>query len=110
MKRETFVAILGAALAEADDSLLVEASNLVQGRWRTLRQEKVQRFAPGDYIEYLARDGQTRKVGVVDHLNKFSVSIRRPSTLEGYTVEVVGIERVLRQLDKSYMMGRGDSR
>lgn len=95
MRRETFIQILSALMAEADDELLREAEGLVFWRKRELRAEKVQLYAPGQYIAYLAKDGKTRKVGMIDHLNKFSVSIKHPDAHEGFKPEVVMIERVL---------------
>lgn len=95
MKRETFVAILSAALAEADVDLVIEAQNLIQGRYRILRQLRVQQFRAGQDIVYLARDGHTHRRGTIDHLNRFSVTVLRPHPTEGTASEVVGVERII---------------
>jgi hypothetical protein len=95
VKRETFIALLSATLAEADDALILEAQHLLNWRWRTLREEKVQKFSPGEFIEYLAKDGTSRLRGTVDHLNRFSLTVRHPDSVAGYLNEVVPIERVL---------------
>lgn len=95
MRRETFVAILSAALAEADADLVSEAKGLIFWRERELKAETVRRYAPGLVINFLAKDGTTRKQGTIDHLNKFSVSVKHSHPTEGFVVEVVPIERVL---------------
>lgn len=95
MKRETFIALLSATLAEADAELLSEARNLLGWRERELRTARVREFAPGDNIEYLAKDGKTHLFGTVDHLNRFSLTIRYAEPLQGFRPEVVPIERVL---------------
>lgn len=94
MKRETFIALLSATLAEADAELLSEARDLLGWRERELRTARVRLFAPGQEIEYLAKDGETHLNGIVDHLNRFSLTVRHGHSL-GFDSEVVPIERVL---------------
>lgn len=96
MRRETFVTLVSTIISEADDELLREAEGLVFWRKRELRQEKVKQYRAGQKIVYLARDGKTEKQGTIDHLNKFSVTVKHDHPTEGYTPEVVQIERVLR--------------
>lgn len=98
MKRETFVAIGSALVAEADGALLQELEGLVFWRKRELRQELVKAYAPGQLIEYYGKDGQTKLRGRIDHLNKFSVSVHRPDSEQGFIPEVVQIERVLERV------------
>jgi hypothetical protein len=95
MKRETFVTIMSSLLAEANHELLREAEGLVFWRKRELRAEEVQEYEPGQTIEYLAKDGRTRKQGTIAKLNKYSVTVRHPHATEGYKPEVIMIERVL---------------
>lgn len=95
MKRETFVAILSAALTEADTDLVSEAKGLIFWRERELKAEAVRRYSPGLIINFLAKDGTTRKQGTIDHLNKYSVSVKHPHPGEGFIIEVVPIDRVL---------------
>lgn len=94
MKRETFVQILSALLAEADDELLREAEGLVFWRKRELRAQLVQQYRAGDVIEYTLANGQ-RKTGKIHHLNKYSVTVRWTHQTQGYQSEVIAIERVL---------------
>lgn len=103
MKRETFITCLQALLSEADDELLREAEGLVFWRRRELRAARVQELAPflGQEVEYLARDGATRKRGTLDHLNKYSISVKIPSETAGYIVTVVPIERYLQVVNRS---------
>lgn len=75
MKRETFLAILSAALAEADGELLAEAKGLVFWRERALRTERVQEFAPGQIVTWHEPAGATWH-SVIDHLNQFSLSVK----------------------------------
>lgn len=99
MKRETFIAIMSSLMSEANHELLREADGLVFWRKRELRAEEVRLYRPGQQIEYLARDGKTHKTGVIDHLNKFSVTVKHPDATQGYKPEVVPIERVLGTTD-----------
>ena len=96
MNRETFVTIFSALMAEADAELLREAEGLVFWRRRELRTARVQQFSPGQVIVYLTGNGKTQKIGTIDHLNRFSVTVKHQHATEGYTAEVVTIERVLR--------------
>jgi hypothetical protein len=98
MKRETFVAILGAALAEADAELLREAENLVFGRKRSLREDEVRKYTPGEYVLFTSSDGKSQLRGRVHHLNKFSLTLEYFAS-SAYDAkaqrEVVPVERVL---------------
>lgn len=97
IRRETFVTIITALLGDADEELVREAEGLIFWRKRELRQDKVREYKAGERIVYLARDGKTEKQGTIDHLNKFSVSVKHDDPHEGYKPEVVQIERVLRR-------------
>lgn len=94
MKRETFVSLVSTLLSEADDELLREAEGLCFWRRRELRAERVKLFMAGQQIEYLTKDGRKR-VRPIDHLNKYSVSVKVPRDGGGWTVEVIPIERVI---------------
>lgn len=102
MKRETFITCLQALLSESDDELLREAEGLVFWRRRELRALRVQELAPylGREVEYLARDGRTIKRGALDHLNKYSISVKTDDHLTGYAVKVVPIERYLQVVNR----------
>lgn len=97
MKRETFITCLQALLAEADEELLREAEGLTFWRRRELRAAAIQLMAPliGQPIIYLARDGHTQCEGVLDHLNKYSVTVKTDDPLTGYTAKVVPLERLI---------------
>jgi hypothetical protein len=95
IRRETFVSCLTSLLAEADAALLSEAEGLVFWRKRELRALRVAEYSAGQFIRYLAKDGQTELNGRIDHLNRYSVSVKRDHPTEGYSIEVVAIERVL---------------
>lgn len=97
MKRETFVQIISALLAEADDELIREAEGLLFWRKRELRSQRVKRLAPlvGVEIFYFAKDGKTKQRATLAKLNKYSVSVKRPHAERGYIVEVVPVERVI---------------
>lgn len=99
MKRETFVSILGAALAEADAELCSEARNLLQARERTLRQEAVQGYEPGQRIEYTTTLGR-RAEGKIAKLNRFSVTIHEPDEVKGYRAVVVPVERIVGEISE----------
>jgi hypothetical protein len=75
VKRETFIQILSSLLAEADATLLTEASNLIYGRRRTLRQELVNQYWPGQIVTY-QEPGDVRRCAIVSHLNQFSLSVK----------------------------------
>lgn len=90
MKRETFIAILGAALAEADAALLSEAKGLVFWRERELRSELVRAYTPGQIVEWQEPAAPIPAVSVIDHLNQFSLSIK----LGGGQMKAVPIEWV----------------
>lgn len=95
IERATFVAILSALLAVCDEALVREAKNLLYGRERELRAARVRKYSPGQFIVYLLKDGKTEQEGTIDHLNQFSVSVKRPHATQGYITEVVPIERIL---------------
>lgn len=96
MKRETFVSILSSLLAEADEQLLSEAKGLLFWRDRELRAEAIQRFTPGEEIEYVTPLGEARR-GKIQRLNRFSVTIHDPSPDQGYLAIVVPLERIRSQ-------------
>jgi hypothetical protein len=75
MKRETFLSILGAVLAEADAALLSEAKGLVFWRERELRSERVRQFEPGQIVDW-REPGSFYMRSVIDHLNQFSLSVK----------------------------------
>lgn len=95
MNRDLFVAILSPLIGASDAELLREAEGLIFWRKRELRAQLVQLYKPGQAIQYLAKDGHTRKEGIIDHLNKYSVTLRHPNQITGYWTEVLPIERVL---------------
>jgi hypothetical protein len=72
-----------------------EREGLVFWRKRELRTEAVKQYKPGQMIRYLLKDGKTVKVGTIDHLNRFSVTVKHHHPRESYTSEIVQIERVL---------------
>lgn len=94
MKRETFVQIMSALLAEADAELLREAEGLVFWRKRELRAELVTHYSVGQEITY-QMPGGSKKSGAIHQLNRFSVSVRHPHPIVGYTVDVVPVERII---------------
>lgn len=75
MKRETFLAVFGAMLAEADAALLSEAKGLVFWRERELRTEMVRLYAPGQIVDWREPGGFTMR-SIIDHLNAFSLSVK----------------------------------
>lgn len=110
MRRETFVSLVSTIISEADEELLREAEGLVFWRKRELRAERVQEYEPGQIIEYLAKDGRTRKQGPIAKLNKYSVTVRHPHETEGYKPEVIMIERVLGLATSTYPFQEGGVR
>ena len=97
MKRETFVSILSATLAEADEELLREAEGLVFWRRRELRALRVQEFSAGERISFTMPDGTTRD-GTIHHLNRYSITVHEAHPTSGYTAIVIPVERVLHKL------------
>ena len=98
MKRENFVTAIQALLSEADEELLREAEGLVFWRRRELRAAAIALYRPlvGQTIRYLARDGRTELEGELDHLNKYSVTVKTSfNAVTGYTATVVPLERIL---------------
>lgn len=91
MLRDLLVSIASQLIAQADDATLSEIKGLCFWRERELRAARASAYSPGDRVEYLLRDGKTRREGVVSHVNKFSLSLWRG---EGRT-EAIPIERIL---------------
>lgn len=104
MTRDEFLTIAQLLVSGADEPLLSELKGLVFWRERELRAARVLAYAPGDEVEYLLRDGSTRRTGTVSHLNKFSLSLWRGA---GQTV-AVPIERIVRRLDRCAICGVAD--
>jgi hypothetical protein len=95
VRRETFVAILSAILAEASDELISEAEGLVFWRKRELRAARVSAYTVGQTVAYRTATSERVRTGQIAKLNKYSVTIRIPSATEGYVAQVVPIERVI---------------
>lgn len=93
MKRETFIAILSAALAEADEADVSEAKGLLFWRERELRAEAIKAYRPGELIVYVLPNGE-QKLGRIHHLNRFSVTVHQPDDEQGYRPTVVPLERI----------------
>lgn len=104
MTRDEFLTIAQVLVSSADEAPLSELKGLLMWRERELRTLRVQAYAPGDEVEYLLRDGSTRRTGTVSHLNKFSLSLWRGA---GQTI-AVPIERIVRRLDKCAICGVAD--
>ena len=101
MNRDPFIAILTALLSEADEELLREADGLLFWRRRELRAARTAQLAPlvGKTIGYLTKAGTVREAQL-DHLNKYSVSVKELHPTEGYKLTVVPVERVVPSLAK----------
>lgn len=92
--RDLLVSIASQVIGQADSQTLSEIKGLCFWRERELRAARASGYSPGDRVEYLLRDGKTRREGTVSHVNKFSLSIWLGEEKAARTL-AVPIERVI---------------
>jgi len=95
MNRETLVTIAAALLVSATEEDVREVENLCFIRRRSLREDAVQRYVPGQQVVYFSRDGRKKREATIHHLNKYSLTVEYTDWQGARALYVVPIERVI---------------